>query len=124
MILPNKYITLNNSLLGIGSVILASLNKPSHVSFLWEKITSNKYRISFDKFILALDFLFVLGLINVTNNNIERVINEELKIIKIDFVKDTSIQFEEFLKSRNLNTRDAIITYMFQICEVLKNDIA
>ena len=64
MIIPNKTIRLQNSLLGMGAQILSELHASETVSSLWEKIKKSKEINSFEKFILTLDFLFILNLIN------------------------------------------------------------
>lgn len=64
MIFPNKNIRLKNSLLGIGSAMLPLMGTPQSVSELWEKSRSmSEYAVSFEKFVLTLDFLFTVGLI-------------------------------------------------------------
>ena len=66
MILPNKNIHLRNSLLGIGSALLPSLGTPQSISELWERTHSfPEYSISFEKFVLTLDFLYAINLIQI-----------------------------------------------------------
>lgn len=70
MILPNKIISMDKSLLGIGSQILRILDNPLTVSRLWEL---SKVRIklnSFQYFTLTLDFLYSIGAIEFKNNRI------------------------------------------------------
>jgi hypothetical protein len=70
MILPTKHTTLSESLLGLGSYILSQLDKPKTVDDLWGSFikvnNTPKYPAShtFDSFLLSIDFLFILGLIN------------------------------------------------------------
>ena len=64
MILPDKNIKLSNSLLGFGAMILQKLNKNHTISSLWDQI-EKKPNNNFYKFVLALDFLFLLNLIKL-----------------------------------------------------------
>jgi hypothetical protein len=72
MILPDKSISLSHSLLGMGSVILAELRIPQTVSSLWEKARAHEEIKSFEKFILTLDLLYMLGLIEFGEGIIRR----------------------------------------------------
>lgn len=65
MILPDKNIRLENSLMGMGAHILDVLGTSETVSSLWEKVKSGTPINSFEKFILTLDFLFLLNLIEL-----------------------------------------------------------
>lgn len=66
MILPNKNIILSNSLLGLGSVVLSNLNSKETVSSLWTKVRNEKIN-TFEKFILTLDLLYVIKLVNISD---------------------------------------------------------
>lgn len=63
MIVPNKNIRLQNSLLGMGAQVLAELRQPQTVSSLWEREKTVKEISSYDKFVLTLDFLFMMNLV-------------------------------------------------------------
>lgn len=63
MILPDKNILLSHSLLGMGSIILNHLKSFHTVSSLWEKVKNTKEINSFEKYILTLDLLYIMGLI-------------------------------------------------------------
>jgi len=73
MIVPNKNIRLQNSLLGMGAQILPQLNATQTVSSLWEKMKLSKEINSYDKFVLTLDFLFMLNLIELKDGIIQKV---------------------------------------------------
>jgi hypothetical protein len=73
MILPNKNITLSNSLLGMGSSLLTNIQIPQTLSSLWEKIGREGNINSYEKFILCLDLLYILDLIEFQNGIIKRV---------------------------------------------------
>lgn len=72
MILPDKSISLSHSVLGMGSIILSELHIPQTVSSLWEKAQEHKEIKTFEKFILTLDVLYMLGLIEFTEGIIRR----------------------------------------------------
>ena len=72
MILPTKGIAPDRSILGVGGDALELMHgKPIGVSTLWERYTKHRKRygcdspVTFDWFVLALDFLFVIGAIEL-----------------------------------------------------------
>ena len=75
MIMPSKHISFAESLLGLGSYILEQLNNPKRIEELWsiyEKVNNTpKYPAyhSFDNFILALDFLYLIGSIEINERH-------------------------------------------------------
>lgn len=81
MILPTKRLSIDRSLLFIGSEILGLLNKPKTVSQLWVnyrgigKIKSGDRIITFDVFSLALDFLFTIGAVDLIDSKVRRTNN-------------------------------------------------
>ena len=72
MIMPNKNIRVEYSLLYCGTLILNHLNVPETLSSLWEHSKKREALNSYKKFILTLDFLFVIGAITLNNGLIER----------------------------------------------------
>lgn len=66
MIMPDKNIMLQYSIIGAGSIILKELNRPETVSSLWEKLKKRREIQSFEKFVLTMDFLFALNIIDIT----------------------------------------------------------
>ena len=72
MLLPTKYIPLKESLLMGGGTILALLRTPQTVSKLWAKARKHSEIETFDRFCLALDFLFSLDLVSYENGLIFR----------------------------------------------------
>ena len=64
MIIPNKSIRLSNSLLGMGSQVILNLKTPQTISSLWERIRKYEEIRTYEKFILTLDLLYILGLID------------------------------------------------------------
>lgn len=71
MILPTKHIPTNRALLGVGALILQDLDNPKTVSKLWDTIrlrrtfNSPEPALDYRWFVLALDFLFILGAIHI-----------------------------------------------------------
>lgn len=65
---------LRYSLLGAGTMILKELKIPQTVSSLWEKIRNTDEINNFEKFVLILDFLYMMGLIDFENGIIRGVI--------------------------------------------------
>jgi len=72
MILPNKTCSLSNSLLGLGSTILEDLSHPTTVSNLWDRIHSNDPQIPFDKFILTVDLLYLIKVVELEDGLLRR----------------------------------------------------
>ena len=54
--------------------LLKKLEQPCTVSGLWEKTKTNQIVGTFGRFILALDMLYLLGAITITDGLIERTI--------------------------------------------------
>ncbi len=65
MILPNKYLTVEFTLIGAGSLIISKLKKPKTVSALWDEIREENRINTYQRFILCLDFLFLMGYIDI-----------------------------------------------------------
>ena len=79
MILPTKHLNAERSILRIGAEILVLLGSESTVSRLWSEF--QKYRrenlcikpVTYDWFVLTLDFLFLLGTISFLDGKIVRL---------------------------------------------------
>ena len=73
MILPTKGIPASKALITVGSEILVTLGESSlTISGLWLKIgdrrkRSDLSRISYDWFVLAVDLLYALGAVHLTD---------------------------------------------------------
>lgn len=79
MILPNKHITISQSLLGLGGYILTVLETPQTIDELWQYLEktlgSPKFptKHTFENMILALDFLYLIQAVDYTSEGkIER----------------------------------------------------
>lgn len=72
MILPTKGIAPDRSILGVGADVLGLMREePIGVSTLWERYSKYRKRhgcdapVTFDWFVLALDFLYMIGAIGL-----------------------------------------------------------
>lgn len=74
MILPDKNILLRYSILGAGTKIITELNIAQTVSSLWEKTRNYDEINNFEKFVLILDFLYMMGLIELESGIVRRVV--------------------------------------------------
>lgn len=72
MILPTKHVPVERSLLGTASTLLRLLAADRTVSSLWESARGLGNVRSFDRFVLALDLLFVLGAVSYHDGNLRR----------------------------------------------------
>jgi hypothetical protein len=78
MILPNKHLSSDRALLTVGAHVLALLQEPKTVSALWDvmrrqnQIRSRHGRLSYDWFILALDFLHMTDAIELADGLIKK----------------------------------------------------
>ncbi|GAB6482696.1 hypothetical protein bcgnr5369_54220 [Bacillus cereus] len=70
MILPQKHVKLSESLFGLGSFLIQFIQKPISIDDLWNEFNkinnTEKFPTyhSFDNFILALDYLYLIGAID------------------------------------------------------------
>ena len=71
MILPQKHLSLDESLFGFGAYLLGNINKKSNIDVLWRSYmfdyNNNRYSVkfSFDEFILAIVYLYTIGAIEM-----------------------------------------------------------
>jgi len=76
MILPTKHLPAERALITIGAYVLRYLKEPQSVSRLWDAVkkeyNTNSFPITFDWFILSLDFLAMTGVIRFDNERIKR----------------------------------------------------
>ncbi len=80
MILPTKRIRADQALILVGGRILRLLYEAKTISRLWEEIkkmyavqNKNEFRISYDWFILSIDFLFTIGAIDFDDGLIRKI---------------------------------------------------
>jgi len=73
MVLPNKHLPLNRTLLGVGAEILQVLaTRPRSVSATWESLKVRDSKTSFEQFTLAASFLFALGALEFEGENLRK----------------------------------------------------
>jgi len=84
MILPSKHIRLSESLFGLGAVLSEMINEPRTIDDLWFKFseinnTKTKFPAyhSFDNVVLALNCLFLMGVIGIDNQG--KIYNEIIR---------------------------------------------
>ena len=76
MILPTKHITCDNSLIGLGAKIIANIAKPISIVKLWDILRNDKSIGTYERFILALDLLFIVGAIKFSKGLIRKSNND------------------------------------------------
>jgi len=64
MVMGNKIFNVNETLLANGAIVIKHLQKDEKIDNLYQKIKQEK-DISFKKFILTLDFLFIIDKIEL-----------------------------------------------------------
>lgn len=72
MILPDKNIKLDHSLLKCGGIILKILKEPLTISALWESVKNQEAFGGFEKFVLTMDFLYMINAIQYKNGVLRR----------------------------------------------------
>lgn len=73
MVLPNKHVPLDRSLLFLGAEILRIVGeRPRSVSAAWEQVRAQNSKTSFEQFTLAASFLFALGAVDFEGGNLRR----------------------------------------------------
>ncbi len=65
MILPDKHISTGNSLLGVGAIVIEHLNHPRTVTSLWSDLSQIPEVATFERFILVLDLLYMIGAVEL-----------------------------------------------------------
>lgn len=73
MILPTKYLREDEALIGVSAILLPLVEKAGNLTELWESAKRIEAIGNYERFILALDFLYLLGLVDLHNNEILRV---------------------------------------------------
>lgn len=79
MILPTKGIPPRKALLAVAGEALRSLDDAKTVSRLWDDFRRNndaKGEITFDWFVLALDLLFIMGVVELERGRLQRVVQQ------------------------------------------------
>jgi len=63
MILPTKHIPEHESLLGFAGLILRGIGQQATVTEAWDHLKRETGAVTFDRFVLALDLLYLMGLV-------------------------------------------------------------
>ena len=74
MILPSKHISTSKSLLGLGGRLLVNLNYPKTVSDLWDELRTDPDFGNYQQFVLALDFLYLIGCVKLDKGRLMRCV--------------------------------------------------
>jgi hypothetical protein len=79
MILPTKRITSNRALISIGAEILEFVSEPKTISQIWEELKQKRVEVknylSYDWFILAIDFLYLINAVDFKHEKICKVVS-------------------------------------------------
>ena len=70
MILPGKHLPLSRSYLNVGAILLESINDKRTVSLLWDAAKERPEIGTFGRFVLGLDMLFILGVIDICDDGV------------------------------------------------------
>ena len=69
MIMPNKYLKEEDTLLGASATIFNNLSSNQSLSELWDLVKEDDSIYNFERFILSLDMLYILGCIDFDEKN-------------------------------------------------------
>ncbi len=78
MILPTKRLGVERAMLTVGAEILELLTEPKTVSRLWDELgrvmseRSSTRIVNYDWFVLTLDLLYMLGVLEMDHGRIQR----------------------------------------------------
>jgi hypothetical protein len=78
MILPNKHLRENETLIGVGAALMQKIPSSILISDLWESVKEMAVIGNFERFVLGLDLLFLLDVVRIENNRIIKVIKNDL----------------------------------------------
>jgi hypothetical protein len=72
VILPTKHLPPGKSLLGVGAKLLATMDRPQTETALWGRVRCLPEVGTFERFVLALDLLYAIGAVDVTDGMLHR----------------------------------------------------
>lgn len=72
MILPTKHINPLDSLLGVGALILERLQTTKTVTQLWDEMRNLPQAATFERLVLGLDLLYMMGVVELEGGVIRR----------------------------------------------------
>lgn len=76
MILPKKHLSIEESLFGFGAFLLQKITTPTSIENLWgfykDAYVNKQYAVkfSFDDFVIALDYLYIIGAIKINEGGL------------------------------------------------------
>lgn len=70
--MPSKYLKEDEALIGVSAALLSLIEGNGNLSEIWESAKKIKAIGSFERFILALNFLYLLDLVDLHENKIVR----------------------------------------------------
>ncbi len=77
MILPTKGLAVDRALLSLGAEVLRLLDRPKTISRLWEQVSrrdcSLLEAVPYDWFVLALDLLYTMRVVELEDGRLRRV---------------------------------------------------
>ena len=76
MILPTKHISAKHSLLGVGGLIVNAMGQGKTVSALWDRVRGDQNVRTFQRFVLALDLLYLMGVVEYSEGLVRRVADD------------------------------------------------
>lgn len=72
MILPSKHISQDHALIGVGAILLSEIDRPRTVTQIWESVRRAREVGNFERFVLALDMLYIVGAVQLEDGLIAR----------------------------------------------------
>jgi hypothetical protein len=72
MILPTKHVPTQQSYLGIGALVLERLDRDCTISELWDRLRTEPQVGTFQRLVLALDFLYAIGAVQMKSGLLRR----------------------------------------------------
>lgn len=72
MILPSKHIPEEQAIIGVGAVLIKHLEQHQTVTSLWEAVRNENAVGTYERFVLALDFLHITGVVGLNHGMIAR----------------------------------------------------
>lgn len=70
--LPNKYVPMDHSMIGVSSILIEVIDESETVSSLWDKVSKDQRIRTFDRFADGLSLLFATRLIDLRGGVIQR----------------------------------------------------
>ena len=73
MILPTKHVSIKASLIGQAALLMPRLRRPRTLSRLWDDVRRGPEAWTYERLLLALDLLYMLGMIEHKEGLLTRV---------------------------------------------------